>query len=448
VTERQRTLRGAIDWSHELLSEAERVLFRRLAVFAGGCALEAVDAVCRPAELGLDGVDAVSSLHDKSLLRRAGPTGSGLRVSMLETLREYGLERLEASGDAGAVRRRHAEFFATVAEGVADRLSGPDQTALIAALDRDLDNVRAAIQWAVDAGEPATGLRLATALELFWVFGNHLPEGRSHLHVLLAVPAPDLSLAVRARATGAAASLAVWQSDYPASVPLAEESLRLFRQLGDLAGVASQLVSLGYASIVRDPVSARRLFNESIETWDAIGRPPATGQSLIGLAMPEMQSREVDEAARHLEEAGALFGRAGDEGMALIADGLRGVCDRLRGDLRAARRRYLDVLQRAETVNAHLALMLPIEALADLAELEGDAERAAVLTAGQAQVAERLGGTPGLQLMGIESVMDRARAALSEERLESAVARGRAMSVPELVAYARGDLADADTTDA
>ena len=126
VSERQRTLRGAIDWSHELLDHGEQTVFRRLSVFAGGTTIEAIEAVCQPDQLGLDAADVVSSLHDKSLLRRADGPGA-LRVSMLETIREYGLERLEAAGEGGELRRRHALHYLALAEDTAEHVNGPDQ---------------------------------------------------------------------------------------------------------------------------------------------------------------------------------------------------------------------------------------------------------------------------------------------------------------------------------
>jgi predicted ATPase len=127
LPERQRTLRGAIDWSHQLLDEAEQLLFRRLSVFAGGVTIEAIEAICDLADLEVDVVDGVSSLHDKSLLRRDERAAGELRVSMLETIREYASERLDASGEAETIRRRHAEFFMALAAQAAGHLDGREQ---------------------------------------------------------------------------------------------------------------------------------------------------------------------------------------------------------------------------------------------------------------------------------------------------------------------------------
>ena len=438
VSERQRTLRGAIDWSYELLDKGEQVLFRRLSTFAGGCTLEAVQAVCRPEELGLETVDVISALHDKSLVRRDNAALAGLRFTMLETIREYGLELLAASSEAADVRRRHARFFGELAEAAAALLDGPGQQQWLDALDREMANLRAAIRWAIEAQEFDPGLRLVIALKTFWVFRSHLSEARQLLAELLELPG-ELPTTVRAAALGVAADLATWQADYIAAGRQAEESLALYRELADPAGIADQLADLGWATATTDPARAHALFTESVDTYRKLGAPPPIGHALIGMAMPEMQFRNVEAAKLHLEEAAAVFHAAGDESTTLIANGLYGVCLRLEGDLAAARRRYLDVLRRAELMNAQIVLGLPLQALADLALLQGDPERAAVLDGAQAQQAERLGGTPSLELMGIPAVAERARTELGNERYEAASARGRSMPLDEAIRLARGD---------
>ena len=438
VPERQRTLRGAIDWSYDLLDDGEQVVFRRLSTFAGGCTLDAIETVCRPEEFGLDTVDVVSALHDKSLLRRESGPQVGARFTMLETIREYGLELLDASTEAALVRRGHAQFFGELAEAAAEPLQGAGQQQWLDALDREMANVRAAIRWAIETREVEPGLRLVIALKTFWVFRNHLTEARHLLSELLEL-AGELPTTLRAAALGAAADLATWQADYIAARQRAEESLTLYRELADPAGIADQLADLGWAMATTDPVRAHALFTESIATYRTLGGPPPIGHALIGMAMPEMQFRDVEAAMRHLDEAAAVFHTAGDESTALIADGLYGVCLRLQGDLAAARRRYLDVLGRAEVMNAQMVLGLPLQALADLALLEGDPERAAVLDAAQAQHAERLGGTPSLELMGIPGVPQRARDALGDAPYDAAAAHGRSMPLHDAIRLARGE---------
>jgi predicted ATPase/class 3 adenylate cyclase len=442
VSERQRTLRGAIDWSHELLDEAEQLLFRRISVFAGGCTVEAVEAVCAPGEPDLDVVEGVSSLHDKSLLRRDEAVLDGMRVSMLETIRQYALERLDASPEAAEIRSRHAVFFLDLADRASQHARGPDGRQWLDRLEGELDNFRAAIRWAIDSGDLDPGLRLAAALDPFWIFGNHQREGRRHLDDLLAQPSANQLREARAAALGTAASIAAWQADYDASRKLGQQSLEIYRDLGDVAGIARQLSSLGYAALAKDPVDARRLFAESIAAFREAGEPPEMGESLGGMAMSEMQLGRVAEATAHLTEAILIFEGARDEPVALIAAGLLGLCDRLAGDLTAARKRYVDVLIRSHRVGADVVTSMPLAAFADLALLEGDAERAAILIAAQARLAERLGGTPTFNLVGIPDVDDRARAALEPARYEAAVARGRSMPLDEVVRLALLDAGD------
>ena len=440
VPERQRTLRGAIEWSHELLAEPEQILFRRLAVFAGGCTLESVDAVCARAGLELDPVEGVSSLHDKSLLRRDDAAAGALRVSMLQTIREYAWERLRACHEESGIRRLHAGFFEELAKRAGAHIPGPDQDGWLDMLDLELDNYRAALKWAIDMGEPDAGLRTAAALGRFWLFRNHQREGRRYIEELLAMPAGETgSLAARAAALSTAADIAGWQADYAASGPLAQMSLAAYRELGDLPGIAQQLSSLGYAAVTSDPAAALRLFRESIEAFRQAGAPPEMGQALVGMSCVEMQLRDIAAASGHLAEALALFEGAGDASMALIPAGLLGVCARLAGDLSGARRRYVDVLLRAQRSGWQAGVTLPIAGLADLALEEGEAERAALLGGAEAQIAEGLGGTPSFTLMGMADVLERARAALGDETYRSAVARGRAASLDEIVRLALAD---------
>jgi predicted ATPase len=335
VPERQRTLRRTIEWSYDLLGEGEQVVFRRLSIFADGCTLDAVDSVCRPGELDLETIDVVSALHDKSLLRRDDEVLPALRVRMLETIREYGLELLDASSEAADMRRRHALFYVELAEAAADRMRGPGQEQVLDELDGDVGNFRAATRWAIDAHEVESGLRLVVALSAFWWFRSHLREARRLLAELLELPGV-LPTGLRAAALGVAADLASWQSDYATARPAAEQSLALFRELDDLPGVAGQLATLGFATATTDPARARALFTESIDAYRKLGAPPPIGRALMGIALREMQFRDIEAAKGHLDEAAGVLHAAGDETFALIADAIYGVCLRLEGDLAAA----------------------------------------------------------------------------------------------------------------
>jgi len=184
---RQQTLRAAIEWSHDLLDPDEQTLFARLAVFSGGCTFEAAEAICAAAgELGLDVLDGLDSLTQKSLLRPDEGDDGESRFTMLETIREYGLDRLDATGDAAMVRRTHAGYFLTLAEKAEPELTGPDQVAWLNRLNAEHDNFRSALGWLEQADGAETRLRIVAALWRFWWMHGHLAEGRGWLDRALA----------------------------------------------------------------------------------------------------------------------------------------------------------------------------------------------------------------------------------------------------------------------
>jgi len=182
LPERYRTLRGAIEWSHTLLDEGEKTLFARMAVFSGGCTLEALEAVCDAhGDLPVDSFEGVSSLLGKSLVRQEeGPEGEP-RVVMLETIHEYVRERLEESGEVEEIWRAHAEYFLALAEEAEPEIEGPDQVAWMDRLEAEHDNLRAALSWSLETGDAESVLRIGGALWLFWVVRGHFSEGRRWL---------------------------------------------------------------------------------------------------------------------------------------------------------------------------------------------------------------------------------------------------------------------------
>jgi len=250
LPERQRTLRGALDWSYDLLAADEQGLFGRLAVFAGGCTLEAAEAVCSaPGPSRASVLDGLAVLTDNNLTRiedAVDGTGEGEpRVGMLETLRAYGLERLEAAGEAAAVRGRHAAYYLALAEAADLELMGAGQATWLARLDADHDNMRAALDWAGERADDGDemALQLAGALWRFWWIRGHLAEGRRWMEELLGRSGG--SAAVRARALNGGGNLAWGQGDYARATAWYEESLVFWRQVGDAAGIARALNNLG-----------------------------------------------------------------------------------------------------------------------------------------------------------------------------------------------------------
>src|SRR5581483_7582102 len=230
---RQQTLRATIDWSYELLTDEERALFRRSGVFVGGATLEAIEAICDP-HGELDALGAVASLVDKSLLRTEG--GHEPRLGMLETLREYAGERLEAAGETGRLREAHAAYYLALAEEAEPYLRGAQQATWLARLEDEHDNLRAALQWALQQGDAATGLRLGGALWRFWYLHGHAGEGWRWLTQLLALPGDDAGddlARARAQALSGAGTFAELRGDHAGAQALLEESLAIRERLGD-----------------------------------------------------------------------------------------------------------------------------------------------------------------------------------------------------------------------
>src|SRR6266851_2800249 len=232
VPARQQTLRNTIEWGYQLLNTWEQRLFGWLSVFVGGCTLQAAEVVCSVSDDGSGQVlDGLASLVDKSLLQRMEQTGEGSeepRLLMLETIREYGLEALTASGEGNSARQAHADYFLQLAEEAEPALKGPLLAEWLDRLEREHDNLRAALHWTIEGGRAEMALRLGSALESFWVVSGHSNEGLAFMERALAGSA-GVTANVRAKASLAAARLAFNQSNYDQGEMLAQQSLALFR---------------------------------------------------------------------------------------------------------------------------------------------------------------------------------------------------------------------------
>jgi predicted ATPase len=306
---RQQTLRAEIDWSYSLLSEAEQIIFARLSVFAGGCTLEAAEAVCNPDGVR-DVLEGLASLVDQNLVRREGEDEP--RFSMLETIREYAVERLLACGEDELMRRHHAGFFLTLAERAAREVDGPSQTSWLARLEVEHGNLRAALRWALDQGKAEVALRLATALDTFWMVRNHWSEGRRWLEAALKV-GTSVPPALRAEALRVAAGLAVQQSDYPAAHRWSEESLTLAEQLGDSSERAAVLLNLGQlAGLEGDFIREQARYEEGLTLCRELGDKEGTCEALFRCGATAWQRGDHPRAEECLQESLALARELGD----------------------------------------------------------------------------------------------------------------------------------------
>jgi predicted ATPase/class 3 adenylate cyclase len=313
LPERQRTLRSTIEWSHALLEEGDRVLFARLAVFAGGRTLGAIEAICDArGDLPVDALEGVSSLLDKSLLRQEeGPEGEP-RFAMLETIHEYARERLEASGEAEEVRGLHAGYFLALAEEAEPELSGAEQLACLERLEAEHDNFRAALAWSLEE-KPETALRLVGALARFWEMRSYFSEGSGWLEASLR-KSDSADAATRAKLSSEAGTFAWHRGDYDRAIALHGEALELYRELGDERGVAFALICLGAQELERgDYERAKPLFEEALALSRKTGDKRTVGYALHNLGEVARFRGEYERAKRRGMEALAVFREMDDE---------------------------------------------------------------------------------------------------------------------------------------
>jgi len=442
LPERQRTLRAAIDWSYGLLTEDERRLSRRLAVFAGGCTLDAAEAVCAAgpaefAEWGGDVLEGLASLVDKSLLRSEQGGSAEPRFTMLETIREYGLEQLAAGGDAEAPRRRHAAYYLRVAERAEPALTGAAQGTWLARLEGEHDNLRAALRWSRDSGETVLGLRLAGALWRFWYVRGHLSEGRAWLDGLLALTTsegPDA--AVRAKALTGAGVLANIQGDYDHATALCEESLALYRGLHDARGAAVALNILGNLAMSQGAYArAVALSEESLALHREIGDKRGIAVGLNNLGVIVLHQGSYERAATLCAESVALNRELGDKrGISAALHNLGDVA-REQGDYARASSLYAEGLALYQAMGNKEGVAGCLEAVAGAAYAQGQMERATRSYA----AAEALRDAIGAPLTSTnrathDQALVNARRALGEPAFAAAWAAGAALSMDQAVA--------------
>jgi predicted ATPase/Tfp pilus assembly protein PilF len=346
VPERQRTLRATIEWSYELLDEAERHLFALLAVFAGSFDLEAAEAVA-----GAD-LDTLSSLVDKSLLRRSADG----RFFMLETIREYAQQRLESSGDGQALRESHAAFFIAVGEAAEKGLRTSEHVAWLARLDAERDNLRAAIETLLGAGGGNDLLRLTSSIWRFWE-ARGASEGRQRLEGALASAAGSPEL--RGRAAHGLGRLTYFQGDYDEAIEHLHTAIDLAREAEDLETLILSLGKLSWVYQERGAkAEARALAEEELQLADRVGDPWVRAEALNDVGLSELGEGAGAEAL--LKESLALRRKLGDEQN--VGDSLNnlGWAALLRGAYPEARRyleESLDIARRLED-DFHTALAL------------------------------------------------------------------------------------------
>jgi len=378
LPERQRTLRAAIEWSYDLLDTEEQRLFARLGVFSGWT-LDAAEQVC-DAEL-----DVLASLLDKSLTRRDGE-----RFSMLETIREYAVERLEGSREAETIRRRHAEYFTRLAGPAAAGDLGPAQVAVRGRFREDWDNIRSVFRWALDSGEIEAGLRLAGSLDTVWLDRNVALEGQQWLEAMLARPEP-VDEAVRARALASASMCAGVRGSYAEAIAWGEEALAYYRRVGSDWGIAWMLSTLAVAPMeLGQPAIAGPMLEEAEALHRKVGSASGVRRALHLRGQQAAAVGDLDQGRRLLRESAELSARERDSFSAASSLHSLGDIELEAGALDAAEAAYVDGLRIAWESGADRLIGYGVAGLAAVAGARGDAERAALFWGFVEAYAERL----------------------------------------------------------
>jgi predicted ATPase/DNA-binding CsgD family transcriptional regulator len=465
---RQRTLRGTVQWSHDLLDEEEQRLFRRLSVFVGGFTLEAAEAVCGTEDLSVEALGGVASLVDKSLLRQTGQANGEPRFAMLETIREYALEQLAASGEVEEIQNAHAAYYLAMSEEAEPELNSAAQRAW---LETEHPNLRTVLQRSLEREDRETTLRLGGALWRFWLSQGHLSEGRRWLEDALA-GGDGVPPAVRVKALNGAGVLAHYQGDYGRAAELCGKSLQLSRRLEDKRGIASALD--GLALVARTGgryAAARGMYEEAREMFRELGDEWGIAHSLHYEGISVWQQGKHAEARPLLEESLKLYRELGDrQGIAGVLHLLRvaqddyataralceeslDICREIgdkrgmargliglgevalgQGDHATARVAYQESIAIFKELGDKWFIAVSLDGLAAVISAEGRPDRAARLLGTAEALLEAIGAPlPPHCRPAHERTLDAIRSRLNRENLAAAWAEGRTMTPEQAV---------------
>jgi predicted ATPase/DNA-binding SARP family transcriptional activator len=428
---RQRTLRATIDWSFELLDSDEQRLVAALGVFSGGVTLDAAEAV-----FGAD-VDGLDSLVTKSLLRRFDADEGETRYAMLETIREYALERLGDRGDAEKVRRGHAEYFRAFAERSAAQLrAGRPSSEIYERLEAELDNFRAALRWA-DSSAPELMLEIAGALKLFWRVRGHLDEGRELLERALAHPAE--ATPGRGRSLEAAGALAQRRGDYASAKALWQEGLAIWRELGDDEGVARALGDLASVyDLEGDPEQAIPAYEESAALLRRLGLDYELGTVLSNLGVCLMGQARLDEAAALYEEAIELCRASGRDEQLVISLFNLGRVSMLQGRPAAAAPRFGEALEAAQKLGYKEMIAYCLKGFGEVEAARGEPASAARLLGASDRLFAELGAhMEASEQATYDITVDELRRSLGAEAYDAAYEEGQGLPLESVLTSLR-----------
>ncbi len=471
---RQQTLRGTVDWSYGLLTSSEQTLFRRLSVFTGGCTLEGAEAVCTTtSDLGLDILDGMASMVDKSLAQQVEQEDAETRFLMLSTIREYALERLAESDDEAATRRAHAVYFLVLAEeGAEDVVAHPEW---LERFEIEHDNLLLALDYLIKSGDAEWGMRLGSALFRFWETREYLTEGRDAIARLLALEGAAKRPKLRARLSFAAAVLAGSQGDYDSARQLFEESLETCLELNDNRGIVVALNALAVNARERGELAeASLLFERCVAIWKELGDSADIARALSNLANVAKLQGDYARASSLYDECLPMFRKAGDgAGVAWTLNyqgdvarekadlaGARSFCEQSlatfrelrdgwgiasvlsdlaslscdQGNDAEARRLYGESIRMFQELGHQRGIARALECLAASAAAQADAAQSLHLAGAAAALRQRLGAplTPTEQRR-LEKALEFARRTLGNASATAAWMEGWAMPVEQAV---------------
>jgi predicted ATPase len=441
VPTRQQTLRNTIAWSYDLLNAGEQQLFRRLCAFVAGCTLEAVEAVYDA--LGDDPssvLDGVTSLLDKSLLQHIEQEGDEIRIGLLETIREYGLECLAERGEMVNIRRVHADYYLALAEQAGQELSGVQQLTWLQWLEREHDNLRAAMRWLIAQGEHGEresvekALRLCAAIWWFWSVRGYVGEGRYWLGRALAI-SENVVLSVRAAAIESAGMLAYAQDDHKKAVELLEQSLALFRELGNEQHIGTCLYRLGLVAWSHGHEIAKALAEETLQIFEKLGDKNSSADAYLLLAYIAFEQPAYERARWLAEESVRLFRETSDKwGVAYSLVHLARVLT-VQGDYTLSRSLLEESLALSRELDYKGGIISYLEVLAEIAVSYKQLRWATQLWGAAALLRERIGiPLQPVEQTSYERKVADVRASLGEKAFSAAYAEGRAMTPEQAIA--------------
>jgi predicted ATPase/DNA-binding CsgD family transcriptional regulator len=436
--DRHRSLRSTIEWSHAMLGPAEQRLFQALAVFRGGCTAAAAAAVIAPGTASDDMLTQLTALVNRSLLTTRPTDDDEPRFVMLETIREYAAEHFERAQDAADLGRRHAAYVAALVGPAEAGLLGPEQAGWLRRLDREYDNLRAALRWAIDH-DPRLGMRIGTATEKFFEIRGRLAEGRALMERLLAAPPTGDDRAERARLGWAVAHLTFLQADYPAARGQHERCLADARAVGDHRTACAALDGLGLVAMcLDDQEAARERFEQELALARATGDEAATATALNNLGRVLHFTGDLERARRLQEESLAIRRRLGDSwGQGIATSDLANVV-LSQGRVAVARALQLDSLSIWVQLGSRWGSAYVFEGLAAVALASSAPERTVRLAGAAASLRAAIGGPISpVRARELDRTIEVAGRILGREQLEVALAEGRAMDLARAVAYAR-----------